>query len=141
MIYRPLRMLGLLFAGLLMLGCDENDGPKTTRVHGKVTFAGKPLDDGTIEFTAADGSHAAQGQIREGTYDIPETAGPIVDRPYRVSIVSLAKTGKSRPNMMPGGGDEMDEYKNIIPARYNSQTTLNVTPTEQNGEFDFDLKK
>jgi hypothetical protein len=127
-------------AGSLAAGCGEAGGPKTSRVYGEVTLGGKPLEDGTIEFSAADGSHAAQGQIKAGAYDIPAHAGPIVDKPYKVSISSLAKTAKSKPNLMPGGVDAMQELQNIIPSRYNSQTTLSVTVTSDKSRFDFPLE-
>ena len=75
---RIFAVLCVTLAGSLAVGCGESEGPKTSRVYGEVTLGGKPLDDGTIEFSAADGGHAAQGQIKAGTYDIPAPAGPIV---------------------------------------------------------------
>jgi hypothetical protein len=137
---RIFTVLCVALAGSLAAGCGESEGPRTSRVYGEVTLGGKPLDDGTIEFSAADGSHAAQGQIKAGAYDIPAAAGPIVDKPYKVSISSLARTGKSKPNLMPGGGDAMEELQNIIPSRYNSQTTLSATVTPDKSRFDFQLE-
>jgi hypothetical protein len=137
---RIFTVLCVALAGSLAAGCSESQGPKTARVYGEVTLGGKPIDDGTIEFSAADGSHAAQGQIRAGAYDIPAPAGPIVDKPYKVSISSLVKTGKAKPNLMPGGGDAMEEFRNIVPSKYNTQTTLSATVTADKLQFDFQLE-
>ena len=125
----------------LIAGCSGESGPKTVRVWGEVMLDGKPLPDGTIEFKADDGSHAAQGTITEGKYDIPAPSGPIEGKPCKVSITSLAKTGKSRPSIMPGSSDAMEELQNIIPPAYNSKTTLTATATPDNTHFDFKLEK
>ena len=124
-----------------LAGCSGETGPKTTRVWGEVTYGGNAIDDGTIEFTANDGSHAAQGSIKGGKYDIPATAGPIQDKPYKVMISALARTGKSTPSLMPGSSEPMEALINTIPQEYNSQTTLAATPTADKREFDFRLEK
>ncbi|MFM7132085.1 MAG: hypothetical protein ACKO0V_22270 [bacterium] len=129
----------------MAVGCSGEAGPKTTKVSGDVNFDGKPLDEGTIEFSAADGSHAAQGSIKAGKYEIPAEAGPIVGKQYKVSVVSLKKSGKARKSLMPGSlGNDEEESVNIIPAQYHgSATTLtaSVSEDETKNKFDFSLDK
>lgn len=126
-------------------GCSGEAGPKKAKVSGTVNYDGKPLDEGTIEFTATDGSNAAQGKIAAGKYEIPEEAGPVVGKQYKVSFVSLKKSGKARKSLMPGSlGNDEEESVNIIPAQYQgSATTLtaDVTDDEAKNKFDFTLEK
>jgi hypothetical protein len=124
-----------------LVGCSDEAGPKTSRVWGEVAYDGKPVEDGTIEFTASDGSHAAQGTIKAGKYDIAAQAGPIEDKPYKVAISSLSKTGKSTPSLMPGSTEPMEALINTIPREYNSQTILTATASVDKKQFDFKLEK
>src|SRR5262245_39238373 len=96
------------FLVLLALGgCSEPAGLKTMRVWGDVSYEGKPVVDGTIDFVASDGSPPAQAPIKDGHYDLPAAAGPLADKIYRVEISALAKTGKSLPNVMGDGSPTM----------------------------------
>jgi hypothetical protein len=124
-------------------GCSGETGPKTMRVWGEVTYDGKPVNDGTIDFTSPDGSSPAQGSIQEGRYDIPAPAGPVAGKTYKVSITALAKTGKTVRNLMPAGDDTMEEYTNTIPPEYNSRSKLeaSISDDSSKNEFGFKLDK
>jgi hypothetical protein len=133
------------FAALVVAvsGCGGESGPRTMRVWGVVTYDGKPVEDGTIDFVPTDGSRPAQGQIKAGRYDLPTEAGPEAEKTYRVQINSLVKTGKSVPNLMPGGDPTMETLENIIPVEYNGKSTLSATisPDSAKNQFDFKLAK
>jgi hypothetical protein len=127
-----------------VIGCTGGEtGPKTMRVRGDVSYDGKPIQEGTIDFVPTDGSPPAQAQIKAGHYDLPPEAGPVAEKSYRVMISSLAKTGKTTPNLMPGGGDPMESLYNTIPAEYNAQSTLKATISADasKNQFDFNLQK
>jgi hypothetical protein len=113
------------------------------RVWGDVTYDGKPIEDGTIDFVSTDGSPPAQAPIKAGHYDLAAEAGPVTEKTYRVEIHSLAKTGKTIPNLMPGGDPTMDVLAETIPAAYNTQSALKVTisPDRSKNQHDFKLPK
>ena len=55
--------LGLLLAW----GCGDDGLPKRYRVHGEVTYNGKPLPQGNINFIPQDAAgRAASGTIEDG---------------------------------------------------------------------------
>src|SRR5947208_16764882 len=62
--------VGLLAAAVLaFVGCDS--GPKTGEVSGTASFDGTPIEDGAIDFEAADGkSPTAGGTIKDGKYAV-----------------------------------------------------------------------
>jgi hypothetical protein len=126
-----------------LVGCSGPTGPKTMRVWGEVTYDGKPVNDGTIDFASTDGSTPAQGPIQEGRYDIPAPAGPVAGKTYKISITALTKTGKTVRNLMPGGDDTMEEFTNTIPPEYNSRSTLeaSISDDSSKNEFSFKLDK
>jgi hypothetical protein len=137
-------ILCLIVPLFAVTGCAGGEaGPKTMRVWGDVSYDGKPIEEGTIDFVSTDGSPPAQAPIKAGHYDLPTEAGPVADKTYQVRISALAKTGKSVPNLMPGGGDAMEPLYNTIPAEYNSKSTLtaSISPDASKNQFDFNLKK
>src|SRR5688572_18410502 len=68
------------------LGCGRSDGRQL--VSGTVTFQGKPLDQGTIDFYAAGKSTVEAGAlITEGKYEIPADKGLLPGK-YLVKIQS-----------------------------------------------------
>ena len=61
---------------LTLAGCGGGDGLDRHRVKGTVTFQGKPLDQGSIEFSPADGQGTISGgSITNGHYDLPADHG------------------------------------------------------------------
>jgi len=66
--------LVLMVTPFFAIGCGGSDGSKV-HVKGEVTFNGKPLDAGSITFTAIGGSHQqAGGQIVHGRYSVDNVA-------------------------------------------------------------------
>lgn len=124
-------------------GCSQSTGPQTMRVWGDVTYDGRPIDEGTIDFISPDGAAPAQGAIKDGRYDVPATSGPVADKTYVVQINSLKKTGKTIPNMMGDGSPTMEISANVIPQKYNAQSTLtaSVSADSSKNQFDFKLEK
>jgi hypothetical protein len=71
---RPVAFLFVMATPFLAIGCGGSDGSKV-HVKGDVTLDGKPVDAGSITFTAIDRSHAqAGGKIVHGRYSVDNVA-------------------------------------------------------------------
>lgn len=115
---------------LVVLGCAGSEKPKYA-VRGTVTFDGVQVEDGDILFIPAQRDSAAEGgRIEDGTFEFLATAGP-----KRVEI----RAAKLDPKLKnPRGEPTPVDY---IPAKFNSQSTLNAEVTASGAnQFSFDLK-
>lgn len=120
-------------------GCG-NSGPPRVAVSGIVTLDGRPIEQGAISFVpAADSKQPSAGaEISSGEYSIPATSGPSAGK-YRVEIRWSRPTGKQVELGSPAPpGTLVDEVKEAIPAKYNSQSTLveELEPGENSLHFD-----
>ncbi|QDT63834.1 hypothetical protein [Calycomorphotria hydatis] len=127
---------------VIAIGCTQSDGPQRAVVTGRVTLAGEVVSDGHITFTPKPGVPGAPVKlvIKDGGYD--SATDPIDDRGVPVGanlveITAIKVTGKQIKNAM---GEMEDEYLQYIPAKYNSETELEVdlTPGESNHDFKLD---
>jgi hypothetical protein len=137
-------LLGLIVvSALLGTGCMKGGGaPSREAVSGTVSFDGRPLKRGTIQFqpaSQADGVMAV-GAISDGRFDIPGYVGPAPGK-YGVAIYNQDDSAPA-PGEMPGPPKAKKTAGEPIPARYNTKTVLTaeVTPGGPN-RFTFDLKK
>jgi hypothetical protein len=106
-----------------MAGCGRRELQRG-HIHGTVTVDGVPLAKGQIRFFALSaGGAGTDGEIVNGKYDIPAKRGPSAGA-YRVEIESLKPTGRRVHD--PDTRKLTDEYVNVLPARYHSQSTLQV---------------
>ncbi len=123
--------------GLVILaGC----GSGKSSVEGTVAFDGAPVDGGAIVFQP-DGSSGTQvgAEIKGGKYSIDSAKG-LPPGKYRVLITWQKATGKQVANKSDAG-TTVDETKQIIPTRYNSQTELSADiKSGSNSGVNFDLK-
>lgn len=146
---RALALPGLGLAACLIVGaaagCGGDDGPTTMRLNGEVTYDGKPVEDGKITLTPTGETPGGSvaGEIKEGRYDIPRDAGPISGGAYKVEISSLAKKGKALPNVVDPGGPSLAVFEELIPRKYNAESTLTVNVSEDSSKnvVDFKLDK
>jgi len=132
----------LLFALSLtsLPGCSAYKGPERAAVKGTVSIAGEPLKNGSISFTPTDGNTGptAGGTITNGSFDIPKDRGPVVGMNI-ISINGSEKTGRKVP--APFGPDKMvDEYVEIVPPRYNTQSELKKDIQSGKNQLEFPLK-
>jgi len=113
------------------------------RVWGKVTFADKPVPEGTITFTpiAPHTGPASGGSIVDGRYDVAANVGPLSGGQYRVEITAIRQSGRQVPNTIGFGGGMLNVPEMYIPTAYNDNSTLQVTISrrENENEFDFSL--
>jgi hypothetical protein len=125
------------------LGCGEGKDPHgRLPLRGSVTFQGKPLDAGTIEFlpSSPDVSLSARSLIRSGQYRIPREQG-LPPGTYRVLISSPTADETAEP-VGPPGMKLPPLGRERIPPRYNrdSRETVEVKAPGEN-TFDFTIEQ
>jgi hypothetical protein len=135
---RPLEVAHVALLVILVLSGCAPKAPARGHLFGKVTADGVPIAKGQIRLfsLSADGV-GTDAEITDGQYDIPVSRGP-TKATYRVEIVSLKKTGRRVPD--PDSGGEVDEILNLLPPRYNTQSTLQINyDPASNESYDFEL--
>lgn len=133
-------------AALLLLasaagGCsgqpDPVDNLPRVAVTGNVSFDGKPLEVGKIQFQpiAAEPAVMAIGDIHDGKFSIDRPHGPCPGK-YRVLISSLPSTTVAEGEEPGSARRDLEK----IPKRYNLQSTLEVDiAPESPAPINFDL--
>jgi hypothetical protein len=115
---------------------------KRAGVQGTVTLDGRLIDGGRIFFLPEGdpvGRPAVHTVIRNGKYSLAASQGPELGR-HRVEIVWHRKPGKpAQPPAEPGL--ITDDMQQVIPAVYNSKSTLFVEVEGGTNSFDFALKE
>ena len=122
----------------LLAGCDG--GPERVPVRGMVTYNSVPIDNGTIVFIPEGlpkGVPKAGTRIAAGAYAFEPGFGPFTGK-YTVEITWDKKTGRK---VSTGDADSRDETKQMLPAKYNSQTTLTAEVKRGETKCDFTLDK
>ena len=137
---RSVRRLSTVLVGLAALAaaCTGNSSGRQA-VSGKVTFEGKPLEKGQIEFyPVGKESNQAGALIKDGTYAIAAAQG-LAPGTYRVAI-SFMKGGLTAEERE--AGKKPTRAVEQIPAKYNLKTEL-TAEVEKGGanKFDFHLTK
>jgi hypothetical protein len=122
----------------LVGGCG---GGATDRcdISGMVTLDRVPLANGAITFRPVGAGQTTGATIEAGEFAIVGEKGPKFGK-YRVEILAYRPTGKKIPDP-DNPGALADEIEQVIPARYNrdSQLEIEITP-QSNRELKFDLK-
>jgi hypothetical protein len=134
-----LTTIGVRFQAVILFCFCAGCGAGASVVQGTVTFAGKPVEEGTIVFEPADGSGASfQGVIEDGRYEVTE--GVLLGKKV-VRIRGFQRTGRKVEAGLPlPPGTMIDEVRQIIPAQYNDQSDLTIEAVAgQVNHFDFDL--
>jgi hypothetical protein len=131
-----LALTAAMFAGC---GGEPADALPREAVSGRVTFEGKPLAAGLIQFQPA-GQEATAGTapVADGRYAIRKDGG-LVPGKYRVAITTPVAEAGPAPALP---GDEKPPPREPIPARYNAKSTLAADVAKGGpNTFDFDLKE
>lgn len=117
---------------LSLTGCGGSGGPATYTVSGTVTLDGAPVPTGKIAFRDPEGAVAsAGGDITDGQFTIKSQPGR-----KQVEITAHRETGEfdeSNP------GEKIPLREQYIPARYNSETTLEEEVQAGSNQFTFEL--
>ena len=110
----------------LALGCSGGDGLPREAISGTIILDDRPLAEGLVTFEPAPGSlsgTAAGAEVRDGEFEVGREDGPV---PGRYEVRLYASSGRvSSPG--PGGSAfAPNPMVDLVPARYNSETTLEV---------------
>lgn len=134
----------LVFVLTSFMGCQGGKDPLgRLPVAGTVTFQGKPLSKGMIEFLPSDAKQrlSARTLISDGKYRLPQEQG-LPPGTYRVLISSPERdpTAKQVP-VGPPGMTMSPPVRESIPARYNSESRLTAEVQEGRvNTFDFTIE-
>jgi hypothetical protein len=117
-------LLALAAAGSMAAGCSQSsDELPREAVSGTVTLDGEPLANGSIQFSSDGGAGPGGGSpVKDGQFSIARELG-LVPGKYRVAINAAGKRNQTKadePGKRSGFAPE------LIPAKYNSQTTLSA---------------
>src|SRR5262245_25962440 len=122
-------------------GCGESNPLGRRVIHGVVTFQGKAVDYGAIQFIPADPQHgiSSGGMINSGKYRL-KLADGLPPGSYQV-MISSPDRGKQEKVQGPPG-DERTLAVERIPKKYNLQTTLKLDGPKARGsqEANFELQ-
>lgn len=142
-----LRITSILLLVTLLTGCGGPAGPERCAVSGAVSFDGEPIESGTITFLPEDGKGvSAGGAIQQGRYSIDAAAGPEIGE-HRVEIIGLKSEGTKTVEGVqgsaigPSGKATVAELKMIVPAEFNTRSTLKVAIKSGPNSHDFTLKQ
>ncbi|MFI4876056.1 MAG: carboxypeptidase regulatory-like domain-containing protein [Blastopirellula sp. JB062] len=126
-----IRLPVIAFLATALLGCtySANNLPDLAAVSGVITFNGKPLSDATVSFESENGQIAFGKTDAEGRYELHYRDGAngaeIGTNTVRVESLITAPPG---PN-----------YRDPIPPKYNTRSTLTVEVTSGANTHNFDL--
>lgn len=134
---RTAAALGGLAAVVWLAGCGGND---QVAVRGSVSLDGKPVANGMIHFNPADTKARNAGAlVKNGAYEIPAERGPVPGA-YSVAVYWPEPTGKKIPNPDPYGEQKwIDDARELMPAKFNTQTTLSADFRGGENVVNFDL--
>ena len=128
--------LAFLASGLA--GCG---GYGRASVQGAVTYDGTPVDTGGITFVPADGRadvKKASGVIKDGKYAIEGDSG-LSPGQYKVEISWNKSTGAKGGSKDPDMQNPNLDTKQVLPAKFNTATTLTAEVKSGSQTIDFPL--
>ena len=119
-----------------LVGCGDPNGRQP--ISGVVTFQGKPLDQGIIEFSSS--ATMSGAPIIGGKYTVPADSG-LEPGVYKVCIsAGDGRTPVDSPDGMPGPTGANIVSKEKIPPEYNTKSKQEVTVTgSKPNVFDFTI--
>lgn len=126
----------LALAVLTATGCGGGNGLEMYPVRGEVTYKGKPLERGIVDYlpTAPDAGRPASGSIQpDGTFVLTTHARDdgAVKGTYSIVIHSYeerADAPKTREEI-EAQGSRVPQWKSVIPEKYTTPETSGLTDT------------
>jgi hypothetical protein len=124
------RLAALAAIAVGVVGCAKENAPARYPVSGTVTLDKKPLEKGMIFFQVIATGEMDAMPVENGAF-----SGRTGEGERRVEVVSEVSRGEK-----DFGGMKGEFRENIIPAKYNVDTTLKATVTAAGpNTFTFDL--
>jgi len=119
-------------------GCGGGGDPSRLAINGEVTLDGQPLKTGAITFLPCKLGPTAAGAINAGSFSVDRGKG-LSPGNYTVEIHSIQPTGQ-QVKSPDEPGMQIEETRNLIPGRYNAQTTLKAEVKQgTDNHFRFEL--
>ena len=127
-------------------GCSS--GPATTEVVGKVSVAGKPIEDGDITFQpTSGGGFTSSSKITNGEYRLVGETG-LLEGEYTVKVNAYREPVKKNETIgagldMPPETVGMTRKEQYLPDKYNAKSTIENLVVEKGKtkiEKNFELK-
>jgi hypothetical protein len=137
---------------VMWAGCGS-PGPQTAPVGGRVTYAGKPVTEGTILFWSTAGGTVASGPLGpDGSYRLithPNAEGAVLGS-HRVTIRAVKLLNADAAPQSPDAKEELGSLARdlnparlqwIVPQRYEDRKTSPLTAEVKRGQntIDFNL--
>jgi hypothetical protein len=117
-----------------LLGCERR--AKTVHIHGLITFEGKPIEKGVVTFLPSDGrGRTGAGLIADGRYSAEIPPGP-----KQVQIQGFRIVGRQHAEPANPNSRMIDVQEQVLPDRYNTNSTLTCEITPGGSSQDFSLK-
>jgi hypothetical protein len=142
-----------LLAGVSVLvslpGCSRDPNmPKLGRVHGKVTYKGKPVESGTVTFNPIPGKGGETGQNAtgliesDGTYVMTtfSTGDGAILGQHVVAVVVRAKGSENQGKPKADSTIDYSMPKIVTPSKYASVETSPLVYTVREGDNTFDIE-
>jgi hypothetical protein len=132
---KPVTLARCLVLAVILMGCSSNS---RYGVEGRVTYAGEPIELGSITFLPeAEQNIKGGGVIVRGYYKVEPHYG-LNPGPHRVEIRWAKPTGKKYKNEF---GEVLDVRKEGLPDKYHTKSTMSATIKAGANTLDFDLEK
>lgn len=131
----PKSIFGLLVGVLLsMLGCSSKSDVALAAVHGRITLNGEPLSNARIVFVpqGSRGGPAFAVSNRQGEYEMQYTH----DKKGAVIGGCLVRINTAT---RPSEDDAIPPAPELVPPKYNTESTLKVEVAPDGGPYDFAL--
>jgi len=139
--------------GLTVAGCGQKVSERA-KVHGKVTYKGKPLPFGSVLFMPVevpkDGlMEPASGQIEpDGSYALTSPEGGAILGEHKVIVYAVEPATPAAGAQPPANADpsaapaqaKMKSLKNLVPQKYAAPDTTPLTRKVVAGENTIDLE-
>ncbi len=135
------RVFTCLLLSVSLTGCSGSQGEPCS-VEGSVTLNEEPIKTGTIVFEPL-GQGGARGgaTVTDGKYQIP-TDREMWAGTFTVRIVGFRKTGDMTAAFESIGdesGEDVAVVEDIVPRKFNSESTLQVTLTAGENTQNFEM--
>jgi len=112
---------------LVFCGCSQSDRPRLGTVHGRVTLDGKPLADACVGFKPSGPFRASSANTdAQGHYEL-------------VYIRDIKGAAIGKHQVFFSTNNPLHHNVEIVPAKYNKQTTLEAEVKAGDNELNFDL--
>lgn len=136
---RIVSLASLTTAMLLAGGCGDS-GPPRAAVQGSVSWKGKPIEDGMINFIPQSGGPATTAKIVAGTYALPKETGAIIAT-HTVQIFGIKHLGLIEAGAPHPPGTKIDATEQFIPGNFNNASKLTAEIKDGDNQHDFTLPK